>query len=572
MKRKNCSVFIIMIAFGLLLGLTGCTDDKDPGGNDQLNYVTIYDAGESVYSGEKLSLNVQYANVDGGYKDCPDIPVSISKGKITVTLPVTPLDDALFDGKGWDEDASGIDMAHYSFETIGIGKSYAEASHLELYWFKEDVGDIPAGWHWLDGEHCVYVSLQEAVEAGNKLYVADLITYTVSAEGGMNSETLQLTFSNDVPGLTEGDILILPDTGDAGLEEGLSGSSKQWKANISSRAAGEVKVLIDKWGVSRQGVTTSVSYVPLNLIDPRNRHNWMKDVPDDRKLKDLCIPGTHDSGAWHWLNGGMVRCQSRTIGEQLNDGIRFLDVRVNAENGRINHGPIMLPDNSDFLNLSEVIDDCISFLKDNPSETILVMLSWEHGGNLSDFMYRCGLYAFNPKQRPYWYEDGKISPETNLADVRGKMVLVNGDETARRGLSAKDFISQNEWDIGDHMMFAAERAKRKYNAIGRFITETRKHADTFNVSEETYYEKTFWNFILGRWWRVSGSKTITYTRANNRILRNCWNKQFNSCVPVVWYAKEINSKMHNYTKYPRGIQLMDFYDQVNVDRVIDSNF
>jgi len=571
MKRK--SVFMIMVSLCLWLGVGSCSDDKDPGGEELLGSVSIYNSSEKVYSGDALSPGVQYATVDGAYMDCTDILVAVNGGTVTITLPGSPSDDALFDGKGFDEDASGIDMAHYSFEGIGIGKSYAEASHLELYWFKDDVGDIDAGWHWIDAGHCVYSSLQEAVDAGNKVYVSDLITYTVNAEGAMSSDALQLTFSSDVSGLTEDDILILSDTGEAVLDEsGVTGSSKQWKAGISSSAAGDVKVLIDKWGVSRQGVTTTLAYTPPNMMSPDNRHNWMKSVPDSRKLHDLAIPGTHDSGAWHWKNGGMVRCQNRSISDQLTDGIRFLDIRVNALNGRINHGPIMLPDNSDFLTLAEVMADCISFLKANPSETVLVMLSWEHGGTLADFQYRCNVYAFNETVLPHWYMDSSLWDNTALGAVRGKMVLVNGHNTGKRGLWEDWFISQNEWDIGDLTMSAWTRACQKTLAIARFINESWKENDTFYVTEQTYWEKNFASWVLGLYGLVKGSKTLTYHNANSRMLRNCWNKQFNSCVPVVWYAAVINNAMRGVYSYPRGIQLMDFYDQTNVDRVIDSNF
>ena len=53
--------------------------------------------------------------------------------------------------------------------------------------------------------------------------------------------------------------------------------------------------------------------------------NWMSMLPNSTKLKDVSIPGTHDLGARY--GGDIVEAQSWTVKEQLNAGIRFLDIR-----------------------------------------------------------------------------------------------------------------------------------------------------------------------------------------------------------------------------------------------------
>jgi len=55
--------------------------------------------------------------------------------------------------------------------------------------------------------------------------------------------------------------------------------------------------------------------------------SWMVDIPDDVLVTALSIPGTHDSGC---IDGplGLAKTQNLDLAEQLNSGIRFLDIRL----------------------------------------------------------------------------------------------------------------------------------------------------------------------------------------------------------------------------------------------------
>lgn len=59
-----------------------------------------------------------------------------------------------------------------------------------------------------------------------------------------------------------------------------------------------------------------------------NMNDWMSGLPDDRALADLTLPGTHESAS---LFGGFIsQCQNHDVGQQLQDGIRFFDIRLKA--------------------------------------------------------------------------------------------------------------------------------------------------------------------------------------------------------------------------------------------------
>ena len=56
--------------------------------------------------------------------------------------------------------------------------------------------------------------------------------------------------------------------------------------------------------------------------------NWMSRVSDDVKIKDLSIPGTHDSGALHSIADVSGKCQDISIASQLKLGVRLLDLKL----------------------------------------------------------------------------------------------------------------------------------------------------------------------------------------------------------------------------------------------------
>ncbi|ORX49594.1 PLC-like phosphodiesterase [Piromyces finnis] len=129
--------------------------------------------------------------------------------------------------------------------------------------------------------------------------------------------------------------------------------------------------------------------------------NWMKYISNNLYINQINIPGTHDSGT---LNIGNYRndifdfpidavisefgqTQDLDIREQLEHGIRYLDIRITIKNKNdilyITHNgvkclkPIHLNPSSNIntlLYLSDVFDLCISFLNKHPTETIIIHL------------------------------------------------------------------------------------------------------------------------------------------------------------------------------------------------------
>lgn len=173
-----------------------------------------------------------------------------------------------------------------------------------------------------------------------------------------------------------------------------------------------------------------------------NESNWMKVLDDSKRLHELAIPGTHDSGAYKTFEHGQT--QDWDIKTQLENGIRFLDIRLAqlSSHGHfeLKHGPLRLGGFKELV--WEPVED---FLSDHPSETILMSVKeekeyWEY-------------FDPNDFESRYWYPSssfykGPVNISTTLGDVRGKIVLFNRYR-AGKGISwnSSQLKIQDQYDL-----------------------------------------------------------------------------------------------------------------------------
>ncbi len=125
-------------------------------------------------------------------------------------------------------------------------------------------------------------------------------------------------------------------------------------------------------------------------------NNWMASKSNLLLVSQLSIPGTHDSGALYEPVSGTAKCQNLSIADQLNAGVRFLDIRCRHINDAfaIHHGSIYQN-----ANFNDVLNAVIGFLNSNPSETVIMSVKEEHtpSGNTRSFEQTFDSYvAANP--------------------------------------------------------------------------------------------------------------------------------------------------------------------------------
>lgn len=167
---------------------------------------------------------------------------------------------------------------------------------------------------------------------------------------------------------------------------------------------------------------------------PVELHNWLSHIPDKINISKISLPGTHNSAACY-TSFPSVRCQDVGILDQLNHGVRFLDIRVSTpymssfkSNGfnyrykklQVIHGnfPVRLlfP-----VKLDTVLNEIYQFLDNNKSEVVIVSVKPEGPHSLSeqqfsDIIWEEYLYPATEK----WYFENRIP---SIGQVRGKAIL-----------------------------------------------------------------------------------------------------------------------------------------------------
>jgi 1-phosphatidylinositol phosphodiesterase len=154
---------------------------------------------------------------------------------------------------------------------------------------------------------------------------------------------------------------------------------------------------------------------------------WMSKFKNETPLSALSIPGTHNSPTHHKALPS-VRCQAVSVKDQLNNGVRFLDIRVQPENpddpGKdgliLVHSafPISLTGNKYFRDL---VNTVFEFLDANPSETVIMCVKREGVGKSTDQQLSKILHDHYATDSTRWFTEDRIPV---LGEARDKIVLM----------------------------------------------------------------------------------------------------------------------------------------------------
>ena len=144
---------------------------------------------------------------------------------------------------------------------------------------------------------------------------------------------------------------------------------------------------------------------------------WMGKLPDATPVRDMSIPGTHDAGA---LYGGIaVECQTWSIAEQLEAGIRYLDIRCRriGSNFTIHHGHVYQKQS-----FGSVMKTVTEFLRDHPTETVIMKIKEEHKPESGSASFQSIWDSYVARYGSYIYRG--YTPNPTLGQLRGKVYIV----------------------------------------------------------------------------------------------------------------------------------------------------
>jgi 1-phosphatidylinositol phosphodiesterase len=178
--------------------------------------------------------------------------------------------------------------------------------------------------------------------------------------------------------------------------------------------------------------------------------NWLTSIKDDTLVSQISWPGTHDTMAF--FGGDAVQTQSLSLENQLESGVRVLDIRCRhiEDIFAIHHGPFF--QNTFF---GDVLNITTKFLHDHPGETVLMRVKEEYNPEKNT-------RTFEETFRDYYWKDWNASfwkptsDNPRLGDIRGKIVVLqNFPAGTKYGINYDSFSTQDDyvldtnWDLYD---------------------------------------------------------------------------------------------------------------------------
>ena len=244
--------------------------------------------------------------------------------------------------------------------------------------------------------------------------------------------------------------------------------------------------------------------------------SWMRDIPDDVRVTELSIPGTHDTCSVDGLLG-FGKTQNLDLDDQLNAGIRFLDIRLShyRDNLFVHHDVVHMG-----KSYADVLDICINFLSEHPSEAIFMSVKDEERfdsnlgrfapsevfgkfrGDRANWAVRSSAFQDAFQARTWQQVDDEslfynltiplpgsqasgpaLTARTTLGEVRGKIVLLRRFEGGQHiGFDLTYWPENRRFRSGKNLIYAVEDRYQdpgegnKYKFVIEHVEEARRRA------------------------------------------------------------------------------------------------
>lgn len=288
---------------------------------------------------------------------------------------------------------------------------------------------------------------------------------------------------------------------------------------------------------------TSTSFAS-SAFAANNSESWMGSISDNTSLSSLSIPGTHDSGALYEPVYGTAKNQDLTIAEQLSIGVRYLDIRTRhyKDAFTIHHGAVYQNQNFD-----DVLDAVISFLNNNPTETVMLSVKEEHTPADNTRPYEETFNWYVNKNPDKWLMTNHIP---TLGEARGKIVLVRRFSAAQlpKGIDATAWQENTTFTIDN-------AASLKIQDYYKVSDRNKKWTDIQTMYHEANSSNPSWLYINF----TSGYNPGLFGIPNIRTIAN-----------------DINPKVDQFftanTRGRFGITVMDFITREHASKIIATNF
>lgn len=267
---------------------------------------------------------------------------------------------------------------------------------------------------------------------------------------------------------------------------------------------------------------------------------WLRSLDDARPLRSVAFIGTHESASTYWYAD---KTQRKTITEQLEAGIRVLDMRV-----RSTHDAFAMYQNVLYMNqmFNDVVNDVQAFLQKHPREFVIMLMQEENTPDSSTKSNCQILEDHYFKQWPNLFAQ-RWNFRDYVGDHRGKILLAQRDNSGFSECSGVLYLPCKEQKDLDLAFFNGR--EKKWEKIRALQGE---------VSAKDHYYHCFINYLSAKsYWKSWETLANTYEN------------------PILWaYEEGMNNKFLSEFKNPQNtlyIVMADFPFEELTNLIVDSN-
>ncbi len=295
--------------------------------------------------------------------------------------------------------------------------------------------------------------------------------------------------------------------------------------------------------------------------------NWLSLLQDSIPLSLINIPGTHDSSTQFVTLSPFSRCQNKSIGQQLEIGIRFLDIRLELKGADFNavHGiadcRTLKSRNSPLLHFDDTFERCLNFLQKHPTEAIILSLKMERGNN-SDEFFSTFTKRFIVPYFSNWFLENRIP---SLNECRGKLVLMR---RCVLGKPNKAFTDQNS-GMNFTNMVQKDASENSLQLLCSF-----KLPDEDRANDSAVIQDQFMLHPKAKWERAA-KICLESAEPNDETVYIHYLSTAGMPFLPSFNSKYVNSKFNKFelkSKKAYGWIILDFPTEALTAKIIESNF
>ena len=208
-----------------------------------------------------------------------------------------------------------------------------------------------------------------------------------------------------------------------------------------------------------------------NRTSSKKYADWLNAIDDNTLLRNVSLPGSHDTMALYSIADLAGQCQTLSLNEQLNLGVRFLDIRLKEDHNSLKAVHGFINQKASFKDISKTVT---SFLDKHPSEFIIMSIKEEADPSNSNISFEQALLKEMDDSR---FLKGQTTLPSTVADIRGKVLILARYEGNSIGIPAYDgwadstsFTLPNGIYVQD--TYKIESKEQKQEEIVRCFNET----------------------------------------------------------------------------------------------------